>query len=208
MLRTATILMGLLIGIALRCRSNVPSSTAGQIPTNPSSQDTLRVGYTYWWPQDGPFIGSCGNLYALAFKGTVEHIQAPQADPEEELLYVSQRGFVRIDEVLAVRNLERMQYAGESIFTTDCFHGSGLKTGDQVLVFCSDYESGYSIPGKRSIVKISDRKDPLFKSALRFIHKGQNPQAIAKDLPLWEKHGHGEDLRRLLACKQFQSSQE
>ena len=79
-------------------------------------KDALNVGYTYWWPQSGPFIGNCGQKYSLVFLGEIKKIEPPAEDSTR--LYTSQRGFISIDRVLTVRPLKRHPFEKQTIFTS------------------------------------------------------------------------------------------
>jgi hypothetical protein len=163
------------------------------------TQDTLAVGYTYWWPESGPFIGQCGDELALVFSGTLTDILEPtdEAGP----LYNAQRGYIQIDRVFKIKELETKSYANQQFFVSDCFDGLELKKDDPVLVFCYDYENGISIPGGQSILKIDSLDDPLITSVKRYIDADQNPSKIKKDKKLWAKHGLDDALERILGCQ-------
>ena len=152
-------------------------------------QDTLEVGFTYWWPESGPFIGPCGDEFSLVFSGTITDIQEPteEAGP----LYTSQKGYIQIDRVFKTK---------EHFFASDCFDGLELKKEDPVLVFCYDYENDLSIPGGQSILKIASLDDPLITSIKRYINTDQNPSKIKKDMKLWAKHGLDDALERMIQC--------
>ncbi|MGB5500714.1 MAG: hypothetical protein WBM77_17415 [Maribacter sp.] len=161
-------------------------------------QDTLEVGYTYWWPESGPFIGQCGDELSLVFSGTITDIQAPtdEAGP----LYNSQKGYIQIDRVFKIKDLGANSYSNEQFFVSDCFNGLELKKDDPVLVFCYDYENNLSIPGGQSILKIDSLDDPLITSIKRYIDANQNPSKIKKDKKLWAKHGLDDALERMIQC--------
>ena len=164
------------------------------------TQDTLEVGYTYWWPQSGPFIGNCGEELSLVFMGTITEIKDPTDDPGP--LYISQKGVVELEKVFKIKDLGEQTYANQKFFTTDCFNDLGLVQGDQVLVFCYDYEGDYSIPGHQSILKINGFEDPLIKSIRTYIDEGQNPAKLKDDLGLWATHNLGRALEGIIMCRE------
>ena len=162
------------------------------------TQDTLDVGYTYWWPESGPFIGQCGDEFSLVFSGTITDILEPtdEAGP----LYNSQKGYIQIDRVFKKKELEAKSYTNQQFFVSDCFDGLELKKDDPVLVFCYDYENDLSIPGGQSILKIDSLDDPLITSIKKYIDADQNPSKIKKDMKLWAKHGLDDALERMIQC--------
>ncbi len=164
------------------------------------TQDTLTVGYTYWWPESGPFIGSCGEELALVFTGTVSSVKEPTdvAGP----LYISREGIVAIENVLKIKDLGAQTYRGQKFFLSDCFNDLDVAVGDKVLVVCYDYEGAYSIPGNKSILKINTFDDPLVKSIKTYIDTGQNPLKLINDRGLWATHGLGRKLEELIKCKE------
>ncbi|WP_273568853.1 hypothetical protein [Maribacter halichondriae] len=185
----------MLVGLIVACNTKKSKSDIDVIFT----QDTLNVGYTYWWPQDGPFIGNCGEELSLVFTGTITSLETPTDDPGP--LYTSQRGIIELEKVFKIKDLDESTYANQKFFSTDCFHESGLSMGDQVLVFCYDYEGDYSIPGRKSILKINGFDDPLIQSFRKYIDADQNPIELKDDIGLWAERGFGQDLQRIIACK-------
>lgn len=161
-------------------------------------QDTLNVGYTYWWPESGPFIGQCGDELSLVFSGTLINLQPATDDAGP--LYTSQKGTIEIERVYTIKDLGEDTYANQQFITTDCFDGFDLRTGDRVLVFCYDYEGGYTLPGGKSILKISGAEDPLITSVRRYIDLDQNAMELKKDVGLWAEKGLGRKLQDIITC--------
>ncbi len=161
--------------------------------------DTLDVGYTYWWPESGPFIGNCGQELSLVFSGTIKELKAPtnEAGP----LYTPQKGIIAIEEVYKIKDIGENSYKNQRFFATDCFFKSGLGTGDKVLVVCYDYEDAYTIPGSGSLLKIDSFDDEAIVSIRKYIDTDENPEKIAKDVGLWATYGHGRALEDLIACR-------
>ncbi|HET8736857.1 MAG TPA: hypothetical protein VFM69_09675 [Pricia sp.] len=161
--------------------------------------DTLHVGYTYWWPEAGPFIGNCGQELSLVFSGVVTNLKPPtnEAGP----LYTPQKGTITIERVFKIKELGESTYKGQRFVTTDCFYGSGLGTGDTVLVVCYDYEDAYTIPGKGSLLKIDSFEDEAITSLRKYIDADGDPEHIEKDIGLWASYGHGRALQQIIECR-------
>lgn len=168
------------------------------------TQDTLDVGYTYWWPQSGPFIGACGEELSLVFSGTVAQLMEPTDDAGP--LYTPQEGIVEIEKVFKIKNLAENNYANQKYFSSDVFHGLDLKVGDTVLVVCYDYEGDYTIPGKQSILKIASFDDPLVTSIRRYIDTDQNALKLRDDVGIWAKKGLGRQLQEVMKCEEEMES--
>ena len=169
--------------------------------------DTLDVGYTYWWPESGPFIGNCGQELSLVFSGTIKELNAPtnEAGP----LYTPQKGIIAIEKVFKIKELGENTYKNQRFFATDCFYKSGLGTGDKVLVVCYDYENAYTIPGTGSILKIDSFEDEAVTSIRKYIDTDEDPEKIEKDVGLWATYGHGRALENLITCrKEMKNSDE
>ncbi len=162
--------------------------------------DTLHVGYTYWWPESGPFLGNCGDELSLVFVGTLSHLDEPNNDPGP--LYTAQKGVVEINRVLKIKDLGEKKYHNQKFMTTDCYYKSGLSVGDKVLVICYDYDTDYSIPGQKSLLKIDSFDDDLVASIRAYIDADENPLTIKNDIALWSRRSLGRALEGVIACRQ------
>ncbi|MRI00977.1 hypothetical protein GH721_10600 [Kriegella sp. EG-1] len=161
--------------------------------------DTLNVGYTYWWPESGPFVGNCGEELSLVFTGIINQIENTTEDAGP--LYTSQNGIIAIDKVFKIKEIGPKTYANQKFFKSDCFYESGLRTGDRVLVFCYDYEDDYSIPGGQSILKIESLEDPLITSIRKYIDNDQSAHKLTKDTGLWATKNLGRALEKIIECQ-------
>lgn len=168
-------------------------------------QDTLSIGYTYWWPESGPFIGMCGDEISLVFSGTV--IELEQANDDAGPLYTSKNGTIEINRLYKIKDLDKNNYANQKFITSDCFNGLELNKGDRVLVFCYDFENNYTLPGANSIIKIADLDDPLITSVRRYIDTDQNALKMKKDIGLWAKAGQGRKLQEIIKCAEEMNSE-
>ncbi|WP_035086080.1 hypothetical protein [Aquimarina latercula] len=190
------LLMCLLCFLGLSC--NTKSKNLEKVSSIETKvEDTLAIGYTYWWPQNGPFIGNCGEKYSLVFQGTINEIYKKT----EKEQYEFQTGIVRIDEVLLSKELKNSSYQEETYVSSDCFANVDVKKGDKVIVFCYEYEGSNSIPGGKSILKISEGNDPIVTSIKRYIQSDQNPLSIEDDVHIWEEIELGSELRQIISCK-------
>lgn len=163
-------------------------------------QDTLDVGYTYWWEESGPFIGYCGKEYALVFSGTVVNLD--KANHDAAPLYISQKGTIAVDEVYKIKDMGNNSYANQKYFSTDCFSNMDINVGNKVLVFCYDYEGGLTIPGNSSIIKIKSLDHPLVGATKRFIDADENPVEIKEDSTLWSAYGYRKQFNQMIRCRE------
>ena len=118
--------------------------------------DTLNVGYTYWWPNANPLLNFTADKCPLVFIGKVSSLGKVIIPDEEEPPTIIQKGTIEIISLIKHEGLPKQKFSGQKYFSSDCFYNSNLKIGDRVLVYCYAYEGMYSIPGKESILKISD----------------------------------------------------
>ncbi|MBK7882534.1 MAG: hypothetical protein IPJ81_00850 [Chitinophagaceae bacterium] len=199
--------MKLFIGlVVIIITSNyLPANNADKLVIQENNRDTLNVGYTYWWAQGGPFIGLCGDEYALVFTGTVTKLFTPLPNNPDDAVRSSQKGVIKISSIRKSRATEKDNYNNEQYFSSDCFYDSGLKEGDKVIVFMYEYEGGYSIPGK-SILKIKNFNDPIVVSIEEYIKNGQDIRAIKKDFKMWEKYGFKAELKEMMECMQYKKA--
>lgn len=174
--------------------------------------DTIDVGYTYWWPSGGPFIGLCGDKYSIVFTGKVTKLFNPSPDLPNgrnvgEVTYTPQEGVIMIDQVLCKRSPEEgykktpgRNFNNEKYFSSNCFYKSGLSEGDMVIVFIYSYEGEYSIPGN-SILKISSFNDEAVTSIEKYIKNGQDPLVIESDTAIWRRYGLDYALKEIIKCR-------
>ncbi|WP_299259301.1 hypothetical protein [uncultured Aquimarina sp.] len=196
--KNKTLLVCLLCFCGIACNSqSVNSEKISGIQTK--AKDTLKVSYTYWWPQNGPFIGNCGEKYSLVFLGTINEIY----EKIEQQQYTSQIGVIRIDEVLIKEELKDTRYEEEVYFTSDCFAQVDVKKGDKVIVFCYEYEGSNTIPGGKSILKIDGQSDSRVQSIKKYIQSDQNPLSIEDDLQIWNQIQLGSELEQIISCKKL-----
>ena len=118
--------------------------------------DTINVGYTYWWPNVNPLLNFTADKCPLVFIGQVSSLGKVIMPDEEEPPTIIQKGTIEIISLIKHEGLSKQKFSGQKYFSSDCFYNSNLKIGDRVLVYCYAYEGMYSIPGKKSILKISD----------------------------------------------------
>ncbi len=166
------------------------------------NQDTFKLGYTYWWPQSGPFLGYCGEPYSLVFLGTVVALQEERIEEH----YVAQKGMIKVDSVLFSKKLQEKTYQNQKLISTDAFYQANIEEGDQILVCCYAYEGNYVHPGGKSILKIEGIHDPKVKSLITYIQSGQDPRFIKGDINLWEEAQLGYDLKQIITCKEEMDS--
>lgn len=198
---TVLITLGFMLSVLVFYgQSNSVKQNAKKVLVQEFNTDTLGVAYTYWRPKSGPFIGMCGDIYALVFLGVVTEIES--SNKETTLLDTAQKGCIKIEEVLKTRMLLKQGYHEEGYFRSDCFYDARLKRGDKVIVYCYEYEGFYAIPGVNSIIKINGFDDPIVASTKTYIASGQNPIKIKKDIALWDKKGFGSALKAIIECKE------
>ncbi len=194
--------------------SGKDSTTNERLKNNNS--DTLSVSYTYWW-NGGPFIGMCGDKYALVFTGTVTKIDKPLKPTTVHKnsvnnSYTSQYGVIKINDIKVQNSLSTESnntsndYNSEQYFTSDCFYGLPLKEGDKVMVFLYSYEGRYCIPDN-SILKIENFNDPIVNSIEKYIKNNQDPLSIRSDTVLWKKYGFDSALKQIIECRLWSQKQ-
>lgn len=189
----------IILFISFHLFSCIRTDTPSKLDTYESSyNDTIDVGFTYWWNNSGPFIGACGEHYSLAFTGVIKQVDTPIID--SSLLYIPQKGVVKIHTILKANKNFNKEYTGKKHFTSDCFYKSNATKGDTVIVFCYEYEDSVCIPGPRSIIKIRGFDDPLVNSIKNYIQQDENPIVLKGDMELWKSKGFEHELRQIITC--------
>lgn len=159
------------------------------------SKETLDLGYMYWANDFTPF--GFGSRYSLIILGTVSEIH-PAAIPSEDALYTSVEGRITIQEAIYDSKSHNKDISQISHITSDCFDGTGLKKGDQVLVFCVSYEGDYAITGRQSLIKIPMNDRRYIISLKKYIDASYDPTVIEHDLDLWDKVVPGDVLKNYI----------
>jgi len=163
--------------------------------------DTLHVGYTYWWNSSEPIMGIYGREYALIFRGVVTEISPYEdyydEDYGDDVIYDSQFGTIDIVDVLHSKKLKDESIEGRKFCTSDCFYNSGLNKGDTVLVFCFEYEDRYAIPGHRSIVKLDGIDDPFLNLIQLYLKNDMDKEVILSHPEIWKNKGLVYNLEEL-----------
>ncbi len=186
----------MIVFLCLACSPAKKATTAN----HQIAKDTLDLGYMYWANDMTPF--GFGSRYSLIVLGTVTEITIPTEIPED-VLYTPVEGRVAIKEVILDskshhRDMTKIGYIG-----SDCFEGTSLTKGDQVLVFCVSYEGDYAITGRQSIIKIPTNDRRYIASLKKYINASYDPTVIEKDIDLWSKVAVGEALKNYI--KEYRS---
>lgn len=158
-------------------------------------KESLDLGYMYWANDFTPF--GFGSRYSLIVLGTVTKIDPPST-PTEDALYTSVEGRIAIQEVIYDSKSHNRDMNTIRHIETDCFDGTSLKEGNQVLVFCVSYEGDYAITGRQSIIQIPTNDKRYITSIKKYINASYNPTVIEKDIDLWSKVVAGEALQNYI----------
>lgn len=177
------LLLGLTI-IALGVSSTHKPISPDTSKISLQNNDTISVGYSYWWPYSGPFLFPREESVALVFYGKIVRVGPPMED--SNLLYISQTGVVKIEEIYHRKDVERWNYKNQSYFKSDCFYGMDLKPGDPVLVSCYEYEKSYAIPGVKSVLPLKDGDQKVLQSINKYF-KGKYKNLL-RDSTIWEQY--------------------
>ncbi len=159
------------------------------------AKDTLNLGYMYWANDMTPF--GFGSRYSLILSGTVTEITIPAETPEDAL-YTSVEGYIAIQEVILDSKSHNTDMTNIGFIESDCFEGTSLKKGDQVLVFSVSYEGAYAITGRQSIIKIPANDKRYITSLKKYITSSYNPTVIEEDIDLWNAVSVGEALKEYI----------
>ncbi|MFT5890486.1 MAG: hypothetical protein ACI9Y7_000578, partial [Dokdonia sp.] len=155
------------------------------------AKDTLDLGYMYWANDITPF--GFGSRYSLILLGTITEINIPP-EVSEDALYTPVEGRVAIKEVILDSKSHDRDMTKIGYIESDCFQGTSLTKGDQVLVFCVSYEGDYAITGRQSIIKIPANDRRYITSLKKYINASYDPTIIENDIDLWSKVAAGEAL--------------
>lgn len=186
MLKISSPLLVIII-LFLSCSPAKKATTA----TSQIAKDTLDLGYMYWANDMTPF--GFGSRYSLILSGTVTEITIPTETPEDAL-YRSVQGYIAIQEVMLDSKSHNIDMTNIGFIESDCFEGTSLTKGDQVLVFCVSYEGTYAITGRQSIIKIPADDKRYITSLKKYIKSSYNPTVIEQDIGLWSAVSMGEAL--------------
>lgn len=167
----------------------------GIIPSKEVKKDTLNLGYMYWANDSTPF--GFGSRYSLILLGTVSEINTP-LEIQEDLLYTPIEGVVTIQEVILDSKLHNRDMTKIGYIKTDCFEGTSLTKGDQILVFSVSYEGDYAITGRQSIIKIPTNDKRYINSLKEYINASYDPTVIENDIELWSKVAVGKALKNYI----------
>ena len=185
----ASLLISITLFATVACQSHK------EIQNTQIKTDTLDLGYMYWANDFTPF--GFGSRYSLIIVGTVTQIENP-AEVAEDAIYNSVEGHIAIEEVILDSKSHNRDMNTIGSISTDCFEGTNLSKGDQVLVFCVSYEGDYAITGRQSIIKIPTNNRQYITSLKKYINASYDPRVIEKDIELWRKVAVGDALENYI----------